>query len=64
MSDRPHYFADVCADWKPGDEGSARAIGEEYAARIDYIDDSRGSAEYRRTVVGVEVRRALMAVAR
>ena len=64
VSDRPHHFADVCADWKPGDEGSARAIGEEYAARIDYIDDSRGSADYRRTVVGVEVRRALMAVTR
>jgi aerobic carbon-monoxide dehydrogenase medium subunit len=64
VSDRPHHFADVCAEWKRGDETSAHAIGEEYAARIDYIDDSRGSAEYRRTVVGVEVRRALMAVAR
>jgi carbon-monoxide dehydrogenase medium subunit len=62
VSDRPHHFADVCADWRPGDEASAREIGEEYAARIDYIDDSRGSAAYRRHLVGVEVRRALMAV--
>ncbi len=62
VSDRPHHFPDVCAEWKPGDETSARAIGEEYASRIDYIDDNRGSAAYRRRVVGVEVRRALMAV--
>ena len=62
VSDRPHHFADLCADWKPGDEASARAIGDEYAARIEYIDDNRGSADYRRRVVGVEVRRALMGV--
>lgn len=62
VSDRPHHFADVCAEWKPGDEDSARAIGAEYASRIDYIDDSRGTAAYRRHIVGVEVRRALMAV--
>ena len=62
VSDRPHHFADVCAEWKPGDLDSARAIGEEYATRIDYIDDNRGTAAYRRHVVGVEVRRALMAV--
>ena len=62
VSDRPHHFADVCADVAPGDEDSARAIGDEYADRIDYIDDNRGSAAYRRRVVGVEVRRALMAV--
>lgn len=62
VSDRPYHFADVCQDWRPGDEGSARAIGEEYASRIEYIDDNRGSASYRRRVVGVEVRRALMAV--
>lgn len=64
VGDRPFHFADVCREWRPGEEDNAREIGQEYAARIDYIDDNRGSAEYRRTVVAVEVRRALMAVAR
>lgn len=52
----------MCA--RPGAqvEENAREIGEEYASRIDYIDDNRGSAAYRRKVVAVEVRRALMAV--
>lgn len=63
VSDRPHHFPGVCARWRPGDEASAREIGAEYAARIDYIDDNRGSAAYRRRIVAVEVRRALMAVA-
>jgi carbon-monoxide dehydrogenase medium subunit len=61
VSDRPQYFPDVCASWQPV-EASAREIADEYAARISYIDDSRGSAAYRRHVVGVEVRRALMGV--
>lgn len=64
VSNRPRYFEDVCAEWKPGDLDSAREIGEEYASRIDYIDDGRGTAAYRRHIVGVEVRRALMDVAR
>lgn len=63
VSDRPHHFADVCADWRPGDPDSARAIGAEYASLIEFIDDNRGSAAYRKHVVAVEVRRALMAVA-
>jgi carbon-monoxide dehydrogenase medium subunit len=62
VSDRPHHFADVCATWKPGDEDNAREIGQAYAEGIEYIDDSRGSADYRRRIVGVEVKRALMAV--
>lgn len=62
VSDRPYHFADVCSEWKPGDAHSARAIGDEYASRIEYIDDNRGSAAYRRHIVAVEVRRALMAV--
>ncbi|QKV75809.1 xanthine dehydrogenase family protein subunit M [Amycolatopsis sp. Hca4] len=62
VSDRPQHFADVCAGWRPGDEDSARDIGQAYAEQITYIDDNRGSAAYRRHVVGVEVRRALMAV--
>jgi carbon-monoxide dehydrogenase medium subunit len=63
VSDRPYHFAEVCQTWKPGDEDNAREIGEAYAGRIDYIDDSRGSADYRRRVVSVEITRALMAVA-
>ena len=63
VSDRPRHFPDVCAGWVPGDEASAREIGAEYAARIRCLDDHRGSAAYRRRVVAVEVRRALMAVA-
>ncbi|MCI1262698.1 MAG: FAD binding domain-containing protein [Tetrasphaera jenkinsii] len=62
VSDKPYHFADVCSTWRPGVEENAREIGEEYASRIDYIDDNRGSAAYRRKVVAVEVRRALMAV--
>lgn len=63
VSDRPYHFAEVCAEWKQGDLASAREIGEEYASRIDYIDDNRGSAAYRKKIVAVEVRRALMQVA-
>jgi carbon-monoxide dehydrogenase medium subunit len=62
VCDKPQHFAQVCAGWKPGDESNAREIGEAYAERISYIDDNRGSAGYRRQVVGVEVRRALMQV--
>lgn len=62
VSDRPHHFADLCATWRPGNEDSAREIGAGYAERIEYIDDNRGSAAYRRRVVAVEVRRALMQV--
>lgn len=63
VSDRPHLFSDICETWKRGDEHNAREIGEAYAERIDYIDDNRGSAAYRKHIVGIEVRRALMAVA-
>lgn len=62
VSDRPQHFPDVCASWRPGDETSAREIGAAYAGQISYIDDNRGTAAYRRHVVGVEVRRALMQV--
>ena len=59
VSDRPHHFADICATWQPGRPESAREIGQAYADRIEYIDDNRGSAAYRRHIVAVEVRRAL-----
>jgi carbon-monoxide dehydrogenase medium subunit len=63
VSDRPQHFGDLCAEWRPGDEDNAREIGRAYADRIIFIDDSRGSAAYRKHVVGIEVRRALMQVA-
>jgi len=63
VSGRPQHFPDVCAEWVPGDERSAREIGTAYADRIECIDDGRGSAAYRKHVVGVEVRRAWRAVA-
>lgn len=50
---RPQHFADVC------DLRDRAAIGRAYAERIDAVADVRGSAEYRRRVVAVEVRRAL-----
>ncbi|MDZ4698655.1 MAG: FAD binding domain-containing protein [Rhodothermales bacterium] len=54
----PQYFPDLCAAVGSGTR-RAREIGEEYASRIEPISDSRGSAEYRRRVIAVEVRRAL-----
>lgn len=63
VAGRPQHFADLCALWRPGDLGSAREIAEGYAGRITPLDDHRGTAAYRRHVVGVEVRRALMEVA-
>jgi carbon-monoxide dehydrogenase medium subunit len=62
VSSRPQYFPDLCASVVGGgpiDTRLAREIGDAYAQRIDPISDSRGSAEYRRRVIAVEVRRAL-----
>jgi aerobic carbon-monoxide dehydrogenase medium subunit len=55
----PQHYPDICAG--AGDlRGSAPAeIGAAYAERLQPLSDSRGSAEYRRRVVAVEVRRAL-----
>jgi aerobic carbon-monoxide dehydrogenase medium subunit len=55
----PQHYPDICAG---GDDlsGSAPAeIAAAYAERLRPLSDSRGSAEYRRRVVAVEVRRAL-----
>ncbi len=46
----------------PSDE-LFRAIGEQYAAAADPVDDVRGSTAYRKRMVGVFVRRALQAAA-
>ncbi|WP_158543000.1 FAD binding domain-containing protein [Phytoactinopolyspora halophila] len=64
VSDRPRHYPDICAEWRPGDEQSTREVAAAYADRIPCLDDGRGSAEYRRQVVSVEVRRALMQVSR
>ncbi len=60
----PQLYPDVCGLGTKGDiDGAvAREIGEAYAARIQPLSDARGSAEYRRRVVAVEVRRAVEAV--
>jgi aerobic carbon-monoxide dehydrogenase medium subunit len=65
VAGRPQEFADVCA-LAAGQELDARVaaeIGRGYAERLEPIGDARGSADYRRRVAGVEVRRALEALA-
>jgi aerobic carbon-monoxide dehydrogenase medium subunit len=52
VADRPQWFPELC-DGEPAD------VARAYAAAIDPLDDIRGSADYRRRVVAVEVRRAL-----
>jgi carbon-monoxide dehydrogenase medium subunit len=55
VSGRPQLFPEICELGI----GAAEEIGRRYAELIDAISDLRGSAEYRRRVVAVEVRRAL-----
>jgi aerobic carbon-monoxide dehydrogenase medium subunit len=57
----PQHYPDVCVDVPGGqiDAAMAREIGARYAERMSPLSDSRGSAEYRRRVVAVEVRRAV-----
>src|SRR3954470_8537215 len=64
-AETPQHHADVCAlaDGGEIDGALAREIGARYAERLQPIADARGSAEYRRRVVAVEVRRAVEAVA-
>jgi carbon-monoxide dehydrogenase medium subunit len=72
VAERPQYFPDICNIASPpqGDRKDrpygeqlnrevATEIGRRYAEAIQPISDSRGSAEYRRRVIAVEVRRAL-----
>jgi aerobic carbon-monoxide dehydrogenase medium subunit len=60
----PQHYPEICA--QAGGETIDRALAEEigarYAERLQPLTDSRGSAEYRRRVVAVEVRRALEAL--
>jgi carbon-monoxide dehydrogenase medium subunit len=61
VTGRPQHFPDICAlaAGRSIESALAREIGDEYAARIDPIDDVRGSSAYRKRVIAVEVRRAL-----
>jgi aerobic carbon-monoxide dehydrogenase medium subunit len=63
VAEKPQYFPEICAlaDNEPGGSTQKLAleIGRRYAEAIDPLSDSRGSAEYRRRVIAVEVRRAL-----
>jgi aerobic carbon-monoxide dehydrogenase medium subunit len=52
VAETPQSFPELC-------DGSPAAIGAAYAERIEPISDARGSAEYRRRVIEVEVRRAV-----
>jgi carbon-monoxide dehydrogenase medium subunit len=63
---QPQYFPEVCAAAENAQLSPdlAREIAGEYAHRIDPLSDSRGSAEFRRHIIGVEVRRALEELAR
>ena len=54
----PQHYPDLCPEG-PVDAALAREIGARYAERMSPLSDSRGSAEYRRRVVAVEVRRAV-----
>lgn len=49
----PQCFPEICT------LGDPAAIGDAYAEAIEPIADVRGSAEYRRRVIAVEVRRAV-----
>ena len=55
VAGRPQLFPEIC---ELGVEAAAE-IGRRYAEAIDPISDLRGSAEYRRRVIAVEVRRAV-----
>jgi carbon-monoxide dehydrogenase medium subunit len=57
----PQHYPDICAEASdPIDYGQRAAeIAARYAERLQPLSDSRGSAEYRRRVVAVEVRRAV-----
>ncbi|MFL5628856.1 MAG: FAD binding domain-containing protein [Ktedonobacteraceae bacterium] len=61
VAERPQYFPDICslAEGEQLNREVATEIGRRYAEAIHPITDARGSAEYRRRVIAVEVRRAL-----
>lgn len=56
VAERPQWFPELC-------EGTPADIGRAYADAIDPIADVRGSSEYRRRVIAVEVRRTVEEIA-
>jgi aerobic carbon-monoxide dehydrogenase medium subunit len=64
-ADVPQHYPDICAAARGEtiERGLAEEIGRRYAERLQPLSDSRGSADYRRRVVAVEVRRAVEEVA-
>jgi aerobic carbon-monoxide dehydrogenase medium subunit len=54
VAERPQWFPELCDP-----HGDPAEIGRAYAEAIDPIGDVSGSSDYRRRVIGVEVRRAL-----
>ncbi len=62
VAGRPQYFPEICAlaRGERVSEELAAEIGRRYAERIEPLSDSRGSARYRRRVIAVEVKRALV----
>jgi carbon-monoxide dehydrogenase medium subunit len=65
VAERPQELPDVCAlaDDAAIDEALATEIGRRYAEAIEPMSDARGTARYRRRVIAVEVRRAVLEVA-
>lgn len=61
VAEVPQLYPDVCdiATGERLDRALAEEIGRRYAERIKPLSDSRGTAEYRRRVTAVEVRRAI-----
>jgi carbon-monoxide dehydrogenase medium subunit len=65
VAEVPQQFPDLCerARGRALDAALREEIAEGYGRRIEPISDARGSADYRRRVTRVEVRRALEDVA-
>jgi carbon-monoxide dehydrogenase medium subunit len=60
VAERPQLFPEICALAENGlGEDVRLEIARRYADSIDPLSDLRGSSEYRRRVIAVEVRRAL-----
>ncbi|MFZ1995695.1 MAG: FAD binding domain-containing protein [Solirubrobacteraceae bacterium] len=55
----PQHYPDICAHAADLSGRAPAEIAAAYAERLQPLSDSRGSAEYRRRIVAVEVRRAL-----